>query len=85
MKTMTIRNVDPTLGQLLKERAETAGCSVNSYVLELLKESLGINKKKRTVKYHDLDFLAGTWDEEQAQEFETAVQPFSEIDTELWK
>lgn len=42
-------------------------------MLRLLKESLGIEKKKRGVVYDDLDHLAGTWSKKDATEFERAT------------
>jgi hypothetical protein len=36
-------------------------------------------------EYHDLDFLAGTWTEADAEEFKSATADFDHIDAELWK
>ena len=35
--------------------------------------------------YHDLDYLAGTWTEEDDKEFLQATEDFNKIDEELWK
>jgi len=35
--------------------------------------------------YHDLDYLAGTWTEEDDIEFLKATENFNKIDEELWK
>ena len=35
--------------------------------------------------YHDLDYLAGTWTEEEDMEFIQATEHFNRIDEELWK
>ncbi len=35
--------------------------------------------------YHDLDYLAGTWTEEDDREFLQATEDFNKIDEELWK
>ena len=35
--------------------------------------------------YHDLDYLAGTWTEEEDREFLQAVEHFNTIDEGLWK
>ncbi|MDD2851992.1 MAG: hypothetical protein PHY09_08870 [Desulfuromonadaceae bacterium] len=54
-------------------------------MLKLLKESLGIDKKKRTTEYHDLDGLAGTWSSSDAAEFAQATAVFEKIDEDMWK
>lgn len=40
-----------------------------------------------TVKevYDDLDYLAGTWSDEEAEEFSKHTRDFNQIDEELWK
>ncbi|MEZ4525213.1 MAG: hypothetical protein R2941_04765 [Desulfobacterales bacterium] len=35
--------------------------------------------------YHDLDMLAGTWTDEETQEFLTAIADFSQVDETLWE
>jgi len=54
-------------------------------MLKLLKESLGIDKKKRGVVYDDLDHLAGTWSNKDATEFERSTSVFEKVDEEMWK
>ena len=51
----------------------------------LLRETLGLEKKKRDTVYSDLDMLAGTWSEEDAVEFSQATAVFEKIDEDLWK
>ena len=59
MAIITLRRVDDVTAKTLKERARKEGLSVNSFLLQLVKDSLKIGKKKRSVVYHDLDPLAG--------------------------
>jgi hypothetical protein len=35
-------------------------------------------------KFHDLDYLAGTWSEEEYKNFEEFIKCFRKIDPELW-
>ena len=42
-------------------------------------------KKSQLPTYHDLDFLAGTWSEEDAAEFDNATEGFRRVDEELWQ
>jgi hypothetical protein len=61
------------------------GKSVNATILDLLKTALGINTKRRSQVYHDLDALSGSWSGEDEKAFRRATQPFNQIDEELWK
>ena len=84
MKIITLRGVDDTTAKTLKEKAKKEGMSVNSFLLRLVRESLQIGKQKRTVVYHDLDHLAGTWDGNDVIEFERNTAVFERIDEQLW-
>lgn len=85
MTTMTLRGIDETVAGALKEKARREDTSVNAVMLRILKESLGIEKKKRGATYDDLDHLAGTWSAEDAAEFENATAVFEKVDEDLWK
>ena len=85
MTTMTLRGIDERTALALKEKARKEGTSVNAFLLRVLKESLGIEKKKRGFVYDDLDHLAGTWSKKDATEFERAVAVFEKVDEEMWK
>ncbi len=85
MATMTLRGIDEKTSEALKERAQQEGTSVNAVTLRLIRESLGIDKKKRNVIYRDLDHLAGTWSQEEAAEFEHNTAVFEKVDEEIWK
>ena len=54
-------------------------------MLKILKESLGIEKKKITAVYDNLDHLAGTWSARDAAEFEGATAVFEKVDEDMWK
>ncbi len=84
MATMTLRGIDERIATALKEKAKKEGTSVNALMLRLLKESLGM-EKKRGVVYADLDHLAGTWSKEDAVEFDQATAVFEKVDEEMWK
>lgn len=85
MSTITLRGIDPQLAQTLKERARQENSSVNSLLLGIVKESLGLEKKQRRKQYNDLDHLAGTWSEQEASEFEQAISSFETVDENLWQ
>jgi len=85
MATMTLRGIDEQIAGALKERALKEDTSVNTIMLKILKESLGMDKKKRTILYDDLDHLAGSWSDQDAAEFERATAPFEAVDEDMWK
>jgi hypothetical protein len=85
MATMTLRGIDEQTAQALKEKASREGISVNALTVKLLRESLGIEKNKRTKFYDDLDYLAGTWSKEEAASFERAIAPLEKVDEDMWK
>jgi len=85
MATMTLRGIDDRIAEALKEKATSEGISVNALTLKLLRETLGIEKKKRVVTYNDLDHLAGTWSEQDAVEFEQVTAVFEKVDEDMWK
>ena len=85
MATMTLRGVDDALATLLKSRAAKEGLSVNAFMLKLVKESLGVEKRRRNAGYDDLDHLAGTWSAKDALDFERVTALFEAVDEDLWK
>jgi plasmid stability protein len=85
MATMTLRGMDEGMTRALKDRAQKENTSVNSVMLKILKESLGLDKKKRSVLYNDLEHLAGTWSAQDAAEFENATAAFEAVDEDIWK
>ena len=85
MGAITIRGIDNKIAKALKERAKKEDTSINSIVLRIVREALGLEKKKRTVIYTDLDHLAGTWDKKDYVEFQRKVADFETIDKNIWK
>ncbi len=85
MVTMTIRGIDDEVAKLLKDRAKSEEISVNGLILKMVKESLGIEKKKRMKIYLDIDHLVGTWSEKDLKEFQKNVEDMEKIDKEIWK
>ena len=82
MSTMSIRNVSVELAAALDEEKRRRGLSLNRTVLALMEESLGVNGN---IPSNGLRRLAGTWSEDTFTQFEDAVTPFSEVDSEIWR
>lgn len=85
MTTMTLRGIDDSVARTLKERARQEETSVNAITLKILKEALGLEKRKRTATYHDLDQLAGTWSPQEYDDFIAATAVFEKVDEDMWK
>ena len=81
IKHLTIRNLPTDVADALEEEKRRRGESLNQTVIELLAQGLGVDG----VRSNGLAALAGSWDEEEFQRFETAVASFEEIDAELWR
>ena len=86
MKTITVRGLDGALSESLKREAEQQGKSINQFILDLLRERLGIKKaKKFTVAYNDMDHLFGRWSEKDFKKIQRAIDAERKIDEELWQ
>jgi len=86
MNTISLRGIDDELKKRLQEEAGKKQSSVNSLIVSLLRESMGLSKKRsRYIRHHDLDALAGTWSEEEAKEFLASIEAFETIEEHLWQ
>ena len=84
MATMSIRGLDDKALARLKIQAEQEGSSLNSLVLRLLQGTGASIETGALKKFDDLDTLAGTWDEDEAQAFARNTAAFAEVDAALW-
>lgn len=82
---MTVRGIDPSLAERLKEAAKREGKSVNRYVVDSMKILLGEEKEKRfSVQYDDMDDLFGRWSQEQFERIQGKIDSERKIDGDLW-
>ncbi len=84
MKTLTIRGIDPVLSNAIKSLAVENQESINQTALKILKDAAGVSFKPVFRTFTDLDALAGTWSEDDEQQFNQVVAHFNKIDQELW-
>jgi hypothetical protein len=84
MATMSIRGLNDQELARLKNQAEQEGSSLNSLVLRLLQGTGATDRPSTLKKFDDLNALAGTWSDEEVQEFERNTAAFSEVDAALW-
>jgi len=86
MASMSIRGLDEQALARLKSQAEQEGSSLNSLVLRLLQSTNAAPPPDGALhKFGDLDALAGTWSEEDAQAFERQTAAFAEVNPALWQ
>jgi hypothetical protein len=86
MSNLSIRGLDEKAMAQLKRRALKEQSSVNTLVVRLIEQGLGMRRSKALLSRHnDLDALAGSWRKQDAAEFERATAAFSTVDTDLWK
>ena len=86
VKTITVRGLDDNVAEHLKGVAEQEGKSVNQFILDTLKERLGLKKQKKyTVVHHDLDHLFGLWSENEFKQIQEKIDSERKIDKELWQ
>lgn len=81
MKHLTIRNVPEDLHEELLREKTRRGSSLNQTVIDLLRQRLGVSGGYS----NGLRRFAGTWSEDEFQEFEKARREFENVDPELWQ
>ena len=78
---LTVRNLPEDLAAALERENRRRGWSLDQTVIELLRQSLGVNGARS----NGVGRLAGTWSEAEHREFLAALSGFEEIDRDLWK
>lgn len=70
----------------IEDAVRRTGFDKGAIALDLMRKGIAWERRNSPLKtYDDLDFLAGTWSEEDAAEFAAAVLPFEQVDEKLWK
>lgn len=82
--SFNLRNIDPKVMFFLKKEAAKQKKSINSLILHFLEQGLGLSVSKKKIVFHDLDSLAGTWDEEDKKTFDENIKSFEGVDKEFW-
>jgi hypothetical protein len=78
-KQITIRNPSAELARRLRELSEARKESLNTTVLRLLEESVGINERRERLQRY------ATWTESDREEFESSLAAQRTIDESLWR
>jgi ribosomal protein S24E len=86
MKAITIRGIDSSVSEKLKQVAKNEKKSVNQLVLDMIKQNIGMQKRKKyTKKYNDLDHLFGIWTDDEFNKIQGVIDSQRKIDRELWE
>lgn len=86
MANLSIRGLNDRALAELKRRALQEDASVNTLVLRLIEQGVGLQRLKPGLqRKDDLDALAGQWQAADAQAFEAATAPFADLDPGLWR
>lgn len=86
MKAITIRGIDSSVSEKLKQVAKNEGKSVNQFVLDMIKQTVGMQKKKKFTQEHkDLDHLFGKWSRAEFEKIQGFIDSRRKIDPELWQ
>ena len=81
-KTIVLENLDDTSAAWLEQEAERRSLPVEQVALELIQQAV---KNAQLETYHDLDDLAGTWSDEETDEFLRVIADFERVDEKLWQ
>ena len=86
MGAITLRNLPPRVERRIRQLAAREGLSLNKAVLRLLEEAVGGGTREvAAVEHDDLDHLAGSWSEKEAEQFEASLAEQRQVDDEVWR
>ena len=85
MEQLTIHNLPPELATALEEESQRRRKPLERTVIELLRQALKVRVSIDRRKSNGLAHLAGTWSEEEYEEFEAAIATTEQLDEELWR
>jgi len=84
IKAITVRGIDDEVSSKLKQIAKRENKSVNRFILDMIKQNIGVQKKYRK-EYHDLDHLFGKWTNDEFSKIQKIIESQRKIDNDLWK
>ncbi len=82
--SIQIDDLDDLTVERLQSEAARRGIDFKSLIAEILREKAATTTASSKT-HHDLDALAGTWSEEEANEFLANIADLGQIDPTLWK
>jgi len=86
MDSITVSIFDQDSIQWIRNESNRLNLSFESVITRILKEVIDQDRKKAKQQcFSDLDALAGTWSDEDFEEFIDNTKLFTKTDDELWK
>ena len=86
LNSITIGDLDEATADWIEKEAARRGTNEETVALHLIQKGIECESEHSGLRlYEDLDFLAGTWTEEQATEFTNAVSDLERVDEKLWQ
>lgn len=83
---LTIHNLDAQAIAWIDQQVARSGVSAEVVVRNLILRGLEAEQKQAPPRlHHDLDELAGTWNDQDAAEFNKAVADFDHVDPTIWR
>lgn len=68
-----------------RRKAASEHVSLNKAVVGMFEESVNGKQRKRSKRHNDLDWLHGTWNKKQSDEFRKHLAETRKIDQDLWR
>ena len=87
MKQLTVRGFDDDLERAIRQLARRERISLNRAALKLLRRGAGLPDSQGDGRNigSALDDLIGSWSQQEADEFDRALQHFESVDKSDWK
>lgn len=83
---LTITQLDQAATEWIEQESKRTGIPIEEVARQLIYRGLEAERQQAPPqRYHDLDSLAGTWSDEEAEEFRQAVADFNQIDPTIWQ
>jgi hypothetical protein len=85
-ESITISELDEATANWIDQEARRRGANKETVALNLIRKGIQCERDHIALQtYDDLDSLAGTWSEEQGNEFLGATREFDQVDEKLWR
>ena len=87
MKQLTVRGFDDELAEAIRQLARRDGTSLNQAALKLLRRGAGLPDGQGDGRNigSALDDLFGSWSQQEADEFDRALEVFETVCESTWR
>jgi len=85
MKSFTIHGVEKPIADLIRDKAESEGLSINKTIKKILEEYLGVKPQPDRKNLRDFKTFCGIWTQDDLAEFENKTSDLRKIDHSDWQ